>query len=243
MREHPILFSTDMVQANLVGRKTQTRRIFKDHPRLGSDLTNVDLKKWMGDHPEYILSFCPYGNPGDLLWVRESFTIIGNDTVWDESVGVISETPIYVFRGQKRPYIEKLYKWKPSIHMPKAAARIWLQVNDVRVERVQDISEYDAMWEGVESWNEDFASEPGAMYADWKNYTWIDDETDEDYHFPTFSNASDSYRTLWCKIHGPKSWDENPWVWVIEYDILSKKGRQDIPAEILQQLDGKELPA
>lgn len=67
MKELPILYSTAMVQALLANRKKQTRRIFKDHPRLGSDLTNVDLKQWMGDHPEYILSFCPYGKPGDLL--------------------------------------------------------------------------------------------------------------------------------------------------------------------------------
>jgi hypothetical protein len=192
IKEHPILFSTAMISALLDGRKTQTRRIFKDHPRLRSDLSKVDLKAWMGNHPEYILSFCPYGKPGDVLWVRESFSFYEPDG--------------YGFNYKADFTDAHTFKWKPSIHMPKDAARIWLQVEEVRVERLQDISEIDAFAEGVEKVN-----------RMWRYYLGDGNGL--------VSFPSDSYRSLWEKLNGEDSWQLNPWVWVVEFKILSINGR------------------
>ena len=140
MKERPMLFSAPMVRALLAGMKTQTRRAFKT--KNGGVWPNAN------DLPgiRQILRSCPYGQPGDRLWVRETFARID---------------------GQTRPWIETDYKatythgdrlgdtlgikkrWTPSIHMPRHASRITLEVTGVRVERLQDISEADAIAEGV----------------------------------------------------------------------------------------------
>lgn len=129
--EHPIIFSTDMVQAILQGRKTQTRRIFKDHPRLASDVSKIDLKQWFSDFPDLIMSYCPYGKPGDILWVRESFFEYSKNE--------------YEYKAN---FTNEPIKWKPSIHMPRKAARIFFEVINIRVEKVQDISIDDCIQEG-----------------------------------------------------------------------------------------------
>jgi len=181
MKQRPILFSTLMVQAILAGRKNQTRREVKV-----KNYTKLDME----------LSRCPYGQSGDVLWVRETY------------FPVFKHIHAPLFHGQGK-YMYKAdmafigeHKWKPSIHMPKAAARIWLQITNVRVERLQDISQEDAISEGIE----------------------------KHFHHNTFCNykngkyeldAKYSYLTLWEKINGPESRNANPWVWVLEFQPIA----------------------
>jgi hypothetical protein len=145
-KEHPILFSTPMVQAILEGRKTQTRRILKPKPIANEIVesnqwkryTHVSRKEIIANPGFYEIKSvhkCPYGETGDLLWVRETFT------EWPKGE--------FQFRASTRSG-DELGKWKPSIHMPKVAARIWLEITEVKVERLQDISYADAKAEGVE---------------------------------------------------------------------------------------------
>jgi len=147
--------------------------------------------------------------PGDVLWVRETFA--NND---DNTVGW--------FYKADYPNL-KIPKWKPGIHMPKEACRIFLKVTGVKVERLQDISPMDAVNEGVEYYDIDhYALKGGELIADFKNYTWVDDQNYEDYHFPTFTNSIDSFRSLWQSINGVESWNENPWVWCISFERIEK---------------------
>lgn len=155
----PILFSTPMVQAILKGQKRQTRRVVKP-PKKSTDM--------------------PPHRPGDILWVRETWqhTKILNLHPSDEDYG-------YVYRadGGDWEYIDG-WKWRPSIFMPKEACRLWLKVTNVRVERLQSISEADAKAEGFDS--------------------------------------VDSFFALWQKINGTESLAANPWVWVYEFEVISK---------------------
>jgi hypothetical protein len=232
MKEKGILFSTEMVKAILDGRKTQTRRTIKPQP--AAQLYSVNMGYW-SEKPEdlkhpYVK--CPYGEVGDLLYVRETWAdwrglnygfaykadgFISRNGAWE------CDTP------HKLHDVERIEKWSPSLFMPKKAARIWLKVREVRVERLHDISPDDAGDEGVEYWNVDAdAFEGGELVADYKNYTWEDDPQSQDYHFPTFANPVDSYRTLWESINGAESWNANPWVWVISFEVISKTGKPKI---------------
>jgi hypothetical protein len=235
MREHPILFSTEMVLANKAGRKTKTRRIFKDHPQLASDISKVDLKQWFVDHYDYIMSFCPYGKPGDILWVREGFSPkYVKGCLQEFKLRYPTNHPwLYKADTPDRKSGYAAHPWKPSIHMPKEAARIWLKVTNVRVERLQDITESDAIAEGVRK------SEGKGYYLDYL----AEHSKVTQFIYKAGFTAKQSFRTLWELIHGPTSWRNNPWVWVVEYTLLSTTGRENIPAYILQQMDGKEVPA
>ena len=185
MKERPILMAGEMVRATLAGRKTQTRRVIKPQPELAPD-GKWDWKprgKWagaIGKNGQHNLR-CPYGQPGDVLWVRECFSpYLYRDGCWywaDGNVAAYDAT-----------------KPKPSIYMPRWASRILLEVVDVRVERVQEISEEDAMAEGVE----------------WKEYAGLANKT-----------AKKLFRTLWDKINGKKHpWKSNPWVWRVEFKMV-----------------------
>lgn len=234
-KEIPILFSTPMVQALLAGRKTQTRRIMKPHHRW----------LWENWEGESILKDCPYGQPGDLLWVRESWNICikselaPDDPYMQRNDGIPEGQWVWVYKAgsthetntEHPEWGKKL--WKPSIYLPKAAARIWLEVTGVRVERLQNISPGDACDEGINYWNIDpEAMEGGELQADFENYTWSEkkenDPNYEDRYFPTFANPVDSFRSLWQSINGPESWEANPWVWVVEYKVLSTTGKPGI---------------
>jgi|WetSurMetagenome_2_1015567.scaffolds.fasta_scaffold83267_3 hypothetical protein len=146
MKERPILFSDPMVRAILDGRKTQTRRVVKPQPNIPS------RGKWCGTThagssncpycpPNFdpLLTVCPYGQPGDRLWVRETWL------PWDASGGVEK----YLYRATE-PGTACDGSWKPSIFMPRHVIRITLEIVSVRVERVQEISEADAKAEGIE---------------------------------------------------------------------------------------------
>lgn len=174
--ERPILFSGPMVRAILDGRKTMTRRIFKRR----TGITGPELD------PTFR---CPYGSPGDRLWVRETWAV--------------PETVTF-YRATDYGLLPPGAKWSPSIHMPRRASRLTLEVTDVRIERLHDISEEDARAEGVES-----------IAFDWRNYM-PEREAPEQFH----KNARESFFSLWESINGTASLASNPWVWVVSFRRL-----------------------
>lgn len=198
--EHPMLFQTEMVQAIMEDRKTQTRRTkrleeFNDEVLHNLHRVNgFNFKCAMIEKPDLVkLIRPPYGQPGDLLWVKETFT------TW-------CDIPYY--KQETKPGNE-IGPWKPSIHMPKAASRIWLMVEDVRAEKLQDITEEDAKSEGIEPVLNGFKNYIRSLPLYWQNPR----------------PAYNSFASLWKSINGEKSWKSNPWVWVIKFRILSKTGR------------------
>jgi hypothetical protein len=215
-KEHPILFSTPMVQAILAERKTQTRRVIKNiEPESKYLGTGIKGKCWLepknfgkpkSEQTVSVIDQSPYGKIGDLLWVRETFAMVS----W----------PTVILPHYKADQADDIWvdKWKPSIHMPKAAARIWLEITDVRVERLHDISEDDAIAEGIET--SIVKSELFQTYLGYKNYCPQDLEDNRWHRSPL-----ESYRSLWSKINGVESLNANPWVWVVEFKVVSKNGR------------------
>lgn len=230
MKERPILFSAPMVRAILGGHKTQTRRILKVQPDfsiLKPEFQNPDLWEfrkrfmmyaddWYGhehamyrktevnpDMPVY-QHRSPYGEPGDRLWVRETFAHIYRGNAVPESRH--DEDVVYAADGFSAD--EYIYgSWKPSIHMPRWASRLTLGVTGVRVERLQDISEVDAAAEGVESLRNE------GEY--WKHYL----ESTASCDALICLSARESFRTLWDGLNDARGygWDANPWVWVVEF--------------------------
>ncbi len=187
----PILFSTEMVQAIIEGRKTQTRRALKYYVSDQHPLRQT--AKWMKDN-----STCPYGNINDVLWVRECYCI------WDDGTFKYKTQSTCDTYGWKDTMIDKGIKWKPSIHMPKSACRLFLKIKDVRVERLQDISKADAWAEGVKE------IEKNEAYFDYMNEAG------------SYATAKGSFFSLWKSINGEDSFDANPWVWVIEFERVEK---------------------
>lgn len=196
MKERPILFSGPMVRALLNGSKTQTRRAVKS--KFEIDYLPLDLDGPIWPHNStYSDAFedqpmpCPYGQPGDRLWVRETHAPQSDCWgAWERSMqhGCRQDNPIIHFAADEgiQPFIEK---WRPSIHMPRWASRLTLEIVSVRVERLQDISEADAMAEGCKN----------------------------SLHMPGGRFANENYAHLWWTINGDGSWEANPWVWVIEF--------------------------
>ena len=198
MKARPILMSAPMVRALLDGRKTQTRRVIAQRSLdnsfcvIKSATSDAQQLVWRGAVP------CPYGQPGDLLWVRET---------WGRCRGVgqeVQPTAPVIYRadmdhcGQhpclldgQTVLVNAREPWKPSIHMPRSASRLTLEITGVRVELLQDISDADAMAEGDPNQSL-IASEN--THLDW-------------------------YQTLWESINGRGSWDANPWVWVLEFRV------------------------
>ena len=141
MNEKPIIFNAEMVRAILEGRKSMTRRVIKPQPKEYTEFTGsipgMGWGKKRGRGSEWLQKYCPYGKAGDVLWVRETF-MLG----W----GCTDDQPSYKADFEDS---NDMGKWKPSIHMPRWASRINLEILDIRVERVQEIGEGDAMDEGV----------------------------------------------------------------------------------------------
>lgn len=198
MKERPILFSGPMVRALLAGTKTQTRRVLKgaNHVSAGGaplKFTGSDIKEVQ----------CPYGWTGDRLWVRESFCPIypqdphyngGRPIEYDYQATYKHGDRLGDLIGVKR-------KWRPSIHMPRAASRISLEVTGVRVERLQDISIEDCKSEGAWGPDESIVEKVAQHFG-------IDFLA---------ANPYLAYRMLWESINGPGTWEENPLVWVVEF--------------------------
>ena len=215
MKERPILFSAPMVKAILDGRKTVTRRVVKPQPTDGGlewvTACGGDFAAW--EDPRLLLDEhsedggpsqrkCPYGEPGSRLWVRETFCpIYPQDPHYNGGRPIEYDYQATYKHGDRLgDLIGAKKKWKPSIHMPRAASRITLEVTGVRVERLQDISEADAAAEGITP----YPGHPGR---------WLSE------HRPglNYPSAIAAYRDLWESINGPSSWDANPWVWVVEF--------------------------
>ena len=209
----PILFNTEMVRAILDGKKSCTRRINKD----ANDYVVPDMEFYNPEKRTYAVHnyadkehtdklsiaerTCPIC-PGDILYVRESYSEL--------SFGYV-----YKADGENIDHLGNVIKWHPSIHMPKEAARIWLKVTDVRVERLQEITEEQACMEGTDPWDE----------ACYENNGW----------HPTFSdpdsggdpNMIEGFHKLWNSTIKKSDldrygWDANPWVWVIEFERCKK---------------------
>lgn len=232
MKERPILFSAHEVRATLDGRQTQVRRIVK-HP-IPSNIKSVvpysnkqgnlvygwswGVSEKLGAVTELVNMKCLYGKPGDRLWVRETwqgplfYGEIPYD--WNSDKYKNPEYCYYRASGHSCDFTDAddnhVERWSPSIHMPRWASRILLEVVNVRVERLNDISEDDAVAEGVEPW----VIGEGL----WRDYSLEPDQ--EEAGSPPMTSARDSYKTLWESLNGPGSWDLNPWVWMVEFKPL-----------------------
>ncbi len=178
----PILFNTEMVQAILDGRKSCTRRLVKPQPTAHYGAQCIK--------PPY--------QPGDILYVRETWKKAPNG--------------YYYYESWQRNDIADVTKWKPSIHMPKKAARIWLKVTDVRVERLQEITEDGAKAEGI---NDEWA-------CSWWRPTYYDPDSGR---YPRYRDtfAFDLWDSTIKKSDIDRyGWNANPWVWVIEFERCEK---------------------
>jgi len=204
MTERGILFSGAMVRALLDGTKTQTRRALKRQPwascsiEEGHDGESPFVYSALGGAgPGYDVEEsrtpcrCPYGQPGDRLWVRETWA---QPTTLDPGPTFYrADYPACAAGYTNLPPVDEI-TWKPSIHMFRKDSRILLEITGVRVERLQDISEADAVAEGWQRRPE--VSEDPQVHAD---------------------AARDWYMDLWEQINGTDSWAANPWVWVVEF--------------------------
>lgn len=229
MKEKPVIFNGEMVRAILAGRKTQTRRVMKVQPPEGWGPLNsfgvedpnartytkavVDRHGYMQAGPQVFGvadetwgAVSPFGQPGDSLWVRESCWVYGG---WQP------ESEYYRKRfypmGKKVAYqatdekptngltLHREWRGTPSIHMPRWASRIQLEITSVRVERLNDINEQDSLAEGM-----DDGTSPAAIAAGW------------------FEKPRRAFRRLWERIYGQESWDSNPWVWVVEFKRIAE---------------------
>lgn len=227
MRERPILFSAPMVRAILAGKKTQTRRVvkmckaFADYDKTPSDAYHAIVANdgsgaaflVAGDHGYTDFINCPYGKPGDRLWVRETwqqFDLEADTNIPRDRFG--PHNPLKGCEGERSITWAACYRadgeldhleygaarWRPGIHMPRWASRITLEVTGVRVERLHDIDELGALAEGVEGRTVE-------SVLDGKRGEYV------------IGSARDAFVELWREINGAESLDANPWVWVVEF--------------------------
>ena len=206
--ERGILFKPDMVKAILDGRKTQTRRIVKPQPP-----NIVGLRYEQGPypqdfHPRFTAMAepanapwltCPYGQPGDRLYVKEAWakSIISGDFIYKTNLNPL-EDQVHSFNG---------VKWNSPMMMPKRAARLWLEITGVRVERLQDISEEDAIAEGSFLNKCACFPPPKTPIESLFQLKWCHQHGQE-------------IKALWKSIYGPGSWELTPWVWIIEFQVV-----------------------
>lgn len=225
MKERPIIFTAPEVRAILAGRKTMTRRVVKlpeiisepgdayatsvgwlDHHESGPGWHG-----WMTEYPEEgsLRLRCPYGQPGERLWVRETFLHEPADYCWEASVSIPVRPAMTIYRADADPTGVGIAGWNSPIHMPRSLSRITLEIESVRVERLQEISEADALAEGVER------IFPVGHPADTgPNYYTAEGPKRMSLNQPT---AAGAFRALWTFIHGEESWAANPWVWVLSF--------------------------
>lgn len=199
MNFHPILFTSEMIRANLEGRKTQTRRVVMPQPEPWQSICDLQDGTFarIGEDYESLPFRCPYGVPGDVLWARETWAT-------DHKMFYPCFPVVYAADGSPasheivkgRVYSPEVkdwfpFRWRPSIHMPKWACRLWCRVESVRVQRVQEITLADCAAEGA----------PPTHDAD---QVW---------------DSTDTYRKLWNRINEGRGfgWKANPWVWAITY--------------------------
>ncbi|HHB9052676.1 TPA: hypothetical protein ACN7AU_001070 [Klebsiella pneumoniae] len=216
MKERGMIFNGEMVRAILDGRKTQTRRIMAPQPADDIErciFPNPEAIGWKSSlrhkHGSTTAHFCHYGKPGDRIWVRETFQgplfdyDLMNSYCKDPTPFEKPEFCVYKADGVPAPEFydadDELHCcWRPSIHMPRWASRILLEITDVRVERLNAISQEDAQAEGME-------------LTGWRP-TYSDPDSGGEVMTPY-----DNFAELWSSIYGDESWKANPWVWVISF--------------------------
>lgn len=216
MTERGMIFNAEMVRAILDGRKTQTRRIMAPQPADDIErciFPNPEAIGWKSSlrhkHGSTTAHFCHYGKPGDRIWVRETFQgpLFDYDLMdsycKDPTPFEKPEFCVYKADGVPAPEFydadDELHCcWRPSIHMPRWASRILLEITDVRVERLNAISQEDAQAEGME-------------LTGWRP-TYSDPDSGGEVMTPY-----DNFAELWSSIYGDESWKANPWVWVISF--------------------------
>ena len=208
MKERPISYSPPMVRARNAGIKSQTRRIMKNQPTDDWQPAHyVDLHAWdkHGELTDRVTGWgpcdedgdqgynCPYGQPGQRLWVREAWRA---DSAYDAVPPRDIPAESHVWYEADGPFQPVLGKSRPPMFMPRWASRGLDEITGVRVERLLDISEADCITEGA----------PGGHGA----------IADYSYH----ATPHEHYRHIWQAINGPGSWAANPWVWVIEFKVI-----------------------
>lgn len=229
MKKRGMIFNAEMVRAILDGRKTQTRRIVKVNCMDICEKDDGSLWPWREDeenHGDYWYP-CPFGEVGDRIWVRETWALLGNEDGccidWNGKLCKGDEREaarIYRASCEQKQGDYGLWSipddadwktytenekfegaWRPSIHMPRWASRITLEITGVRVERLNDVSDTDAVAEGL--------LPAGDMLPDYPG-TFLTPKGD-------FATAKVAFQRLWESIYGEESWQSNPWVWVVEF--------------------------
>ncbi|HHL1466134.1 TPA: hypothetical protein ACQ3C4_004059 [Klebsiella pneumoniae] len=198
MKERGMIFNGEMVRAILDGRKTQTRRTVKPQPD-EDGLAKVTNGPWVDTSERNYR--CPFGAAGDRIWVRETWAEAG-----------ASAPDLKLYRANYPEHVPSIYenvppdeeiRWTPSIHMPRTASRILLEITDVRVERLNAISEEDAEAEGIDM---------EALYDSQDCYDCI-----ANHNMTGRPTVTGAFKYLWESIYGEEGWKSNPWVWVIEF--------------------------
>ena len=202
MKERGIIFNSEMVRAILDGRKTQTRRVMKVQPVLNGNWWEVYGAAWGKDSKSVpavpchsLANNCPYGQIGDRLWVRETFCIVHDDQFGEENWIDYRATPKYSDKKpagwDAEPNDPEALNWTPSIHMPRWASRITLEITNARVERLKNISDEDYRAEG-------YPLDRELTGGSTDDFLW--------------------FRHLWDSVSKPDcNYESNPWVWVIEF--------------------------
>jgi len=226
----PIIFNTEMVRAILNGRKTQTRRVIKPQPDADGFIKSASTEhpqEWKftkkvfngvcNAKTDWIK--CPYRQPGDVLWVRETHAFIwpGEDPVPLEECNIEYKADTGSAYPGRWPAEEargnpEAPKWCPSIHMPRWAARLFLKITDVRVERVQDISLADVLAEGTEIGAIPWEDCRGNVYPEQDEYATLE-----------------NFIVLWDSINSKRGypWESNPWCWVIEFEVTNCDNKEE----------------
>lgn len=214
MKERGMIFNAEMVRAILDGRKTQTRRTAKPQPD-EDGLVKVINGPWVDTSERNYR--CPFGDVGDRIWVRETFQ--GPLFDYEQMEAYLEDSSRfekpefcqYAADGGHRPEYQDAddnlrHGWRPSIHMPRWASRILLEITNVRMERLNSIHDVDAMREGIQ------------------NLTTC---SHADFGIPGVVNAQHpvrAFQLLWESIYGADNWKANPWVWVIEFKVVNCGG-------------------
>ena len=217
MKERPIIFNGDMVRAVLSGQKTQTRRPVKPQP-IFKDLASPPRWCWSGKghtvkwvdriSPLGMTGDCHFGQPGDHLWVKETFYRYYPSETWPEPKALYKADGITLCDKDSEG---KKQRWTPSTHMPRSLSRIILEITDIRVERVQNITSDGAIAEG--------AYEVRKVGDDIAHATWTMDGLDWRYDTPR-----EAFAATWDSLYAARGlgWDVNPWVWVVTFKRMEE---------------------
>ena len=235
MKERPILFKGEMVRAILDGRKTQTRRLFSSSDltfflnaaRAGEVSYFLSESELLENDLDYVIDSCRFGKVGDRFWVRETFREFNNldECGCSESPCPCPSTGTPIYRADQD---DGESKWKPSIFMPRKHSRIALEITDVRVHRLQDISEEDAEAEGCYS-NDQYGDLAGSCDDLWPCHSCRGNQVHgalgsalgwTEVDCIDCDTPKKRFKYLWKSINGPESWELNPWVWAISFKVI-----------------------